>query len=77
MANGLDKDLLKTLLFFVGVTKMTATTKNPEAQIELRFLRFGQPMELNLTLRQICDCLQNQQQGGDSPGGRPKELQRV
>jgi len=48
----INSDILATVLKFLGISKVKATTDNPEAQIHIEFYRYGQQEALDLTCQQ-------------------------
>ena len=58
---------LKTILGFLGVKDISAATDDPQAKINITYKRHGQLKELNLSLQQIVDAVQD----GDSASAEP------
>lgn len=67
----INGDILKTALGFLGIKDIGAATDRPDTKINITFTRYGKPQEINLTVQEVIDCLQDSDSGsGKAPGSR-------
>jgi len=67
----IDNGILKTVLGFLGVKDIRAATDSPQAKVNITFTRYGKLQEINLTLEQVIDALQDtESSSAEAPGSR-------
>ena len=57
LANSLNNGILDTVLSFLGVTGITATTDTPAAKLTIQFTQWGKPKTIDLTIQEIVNSL--------------------
>jgi len=67
----INDNILATILMFLGVKDLAASSDNPDTKINLTFTRNGKLQELNLTVRELIDAVQDTDSANATaaPGG--------
>lgn len=67
---GINGDILRTALGFLGLSNIHATTDTPSAKFQIAFDRYGQHIEIDLTGQEILNALT----GSDSESASTSEI---
>ena len=74
LTNRLNNGILDTVLTFLGVKEIKASTDTPSAKLTIEFKQWGKPKRLELTIQEIISAItQGADPGPDTAqGGRPE-----